>query len=311
MASTWKDAESVFYWINAIGREFNFPFPKNLEEKQQLYKDLYPKMIADAVHSDFESEMENFLDHGAFGNIRFRFEDYYGFKTEVKNFFIQWLVQHHTLPQYPQRSYFIMARTMNSVTIREENGKIVFSLQDDQDKYPIVIRFSKKQIFLLKPFLEANELDPSLLNGPLDTLAENLCGYEYYVLKYMNSFDSHKLKPIYWTYSLFSHDPAHLEASFVQSVEGKFLPSFHPEELPMPNVPTSSVYCSKSIQKVQIRTNGMGHLIAHYQKGNIALSIKGELIGFIQNGHFDWLCSPRPELVPFIEQLWTQNKEAS
>ena len=311
MASTWKDAESVFYWINAIGKELNFPFPKNLEEKKQLYKDLYPKMIADAVHSDFECEMEKFLDHGAFGNIRFRFEDYYGFKTEVKNFFIQWAVLHHTLPQYPHRSYFIMTRSMDRVSICEENGKIVFSFQDNKDKYPVVIRISKKQIFLLRVFLEANGLDTNLLHGPLDTLAQKLEGCTYYVLKYINSFDNHKAKPIYWTYSLFSHDANLLEASFLQSIEGKFLPSFHPEEIPMPILPTSSKYNSKSIQKIQIRTNGMGNIVAQYQKRNIALSIKGELIGFIQKGRFDWLCSPKPELIPFIEQLFSENKEAS
>ena len=85
MASTWKDAASVFYWLNAIGREYNFPFPKDEEKRKEMYKELYPEIIAQAVHSDFRKEMEDHLEFGAFGDIRFRFEDYYGFKKEAKS----------------------------------------------------------------------------------------------------------------------------------------------------------------------------------------------------------------------------------
>jgi hypothetical protein len=311
MAATWKDAESVFYWINAIGRELNVPFPKNVEERKEMQRTLYPKIIAAAVHSDFESEMEDFLDHGAFGDIRFRFEDYYGFKKEVRRLFIHWMLQNHTLCMYPQKSYFIMSRSMDTVHITEQNGRIVFSMQDDNDKYPVVVRLSKKQLFLLKPFLEANEIDIALLGGPLHELEQALVGRSYFILKYMNSFDSTKNKITYWTYSMISDDPKNLKEYFFKSIKGNFLPSFHPDDLPVPNIPSRYGFSSLSIKKDHIRTNGMGHLITHSKKGNVAISIKGELVGFVQKGRFDWLCTPRPELIPFINSLFSNRKRAS
>lgn len=309
MAATWKDAESVFYWLNAIGREYNFPYPKNEEQKQNLYMDLYPEIIEQAVHSDFRAEMTNFLESGTFGNIRFRYEDYYGFKNEAKRFFLDWTLTHQSIGIHPQKSYFIMKRSIDSLTITEQYGKLVFTIKDDNDRYPVVIRLSKKQLFLLKPFLKHHDIDESLLNAPPSHIEKALTGLEYCVLKYMNSYDSVRERIVYWTYAMIGHTSQAIEQSFLQSVAGNYLPSFHPQELPSPKIEQRRT--AKKQRKSQIRTNGKGHLIVHTFQKNTVLVLKGEMIGFVQEKKFEWMGNPRPDLIPFIEEAFSSRKKAS
>ena len=310
MASTWKDAASVFYWLNAIGREYNFPFPKDEEKRKEMYKELYPEIIAQAVHSDFRKEMEDHLEFGAFGDIRFRFEDYYGFKKEAKSFFLEWTLMHHKIGQYPQKSYFIMQRTMNEITITEQYGKLVLTMKDNNDRYPVVVRLSKKQLFLLKPFLEHNNIDTSILSLSYKEIAKALEGLEYYVLKYINSYDAQREKIVYWTYSMIASNANELIESFNKSVQGSFLPSFHPDEIPSPKIEQQRS-SQRQHRQEQIRTNGKGALKIHTYKNNTVLEIKGEMIGFVHQKEFEWMGMPRPDLIPFIEQAFTSRKKAS
>lgn len=310
MGSTWKDSASVFYWLNAIGREYNFPFPKDEEKRMKMYKELYPEIIAQAVHSDFRKEMVEYLEFGGFGNIRFRFDDYYAFKKESKTFFLDWTLRNHQIGLYPQKSYFIMQRSMDEVSITEQYGKLVFTMKDNDDRYPVVVRFSKKQLFLLKPFLEHNEIDTSILERPYAELAQALKGLSYYVLKYINSYDTTREKIVYWTYSMISSGAKELEEAFVQSVQGNFLPSFHPDEIPSPKIEQQ-----RSTQRLhrqeQMRTNGKGTLHIHTYRKNTILEIKGEMIGFVHQKEFEWMGIPRPDLIPFIEEAFTARKKAS
>ncbi|MAA80426.1 MAG: hypothetical protein CL916_14315 [Deltaproteobacteria bacterium] len=310
MASTWKDAASVFYWLNAIGREYNFPFPKDEEKRKEMSKELYPEIIAQAVHADFRKEMEEYLEFGAFGNIRFRFDEYYTFKKESKSFFLDWTLRNHALGQYPQQSYFIMHRTIDEINIKEQYGKLVFTMKDNNDRYPVVIRLSKKQLFLLKPFLEHNNIDTSILNRSYDDIAKELEGLDYYVLKYINSYDSEREKIVYWTYSTIAATAQSLVESFTQSVQGQFLPSFHPDEIPSPKIEQNRS-AQRHHRQEQIRTNGKGILNIHTYKQNTVLEIKGEMIGFVHQKEFEWMGKPRPDLIPFIEQAFTSRKKAS
>ena len=309
MASTWKDAESVFYWLNAIGREYNFPFPKDEERRTEMYKQLYPEIIAQAVHSDFRKEMEEHLEFGAFGSIRFRFEDYYGFKKEAKELFLDWTLRNHQIGQYPQGSYFVMLRTMDEISITEQYGKLVFTMKDNDDRYPVVVRLSKKQLFLLKPFLEHNSIDESILDRSYEEIAKRLEGLEYYVLKYINSYDSEREKIVYWTYSMISTNAQALIASFNKSVQGNFLPSFHPDEIPYPKIERHRT--SQQHRQEQIRTNGKGILKIHTYKSNTVLELKGEMIGFVHKKEFEWMGKPKPDLIPFVEQAFAARKKAS
>lgn len=310
MASTWKDAASVFYWLNAIGREYNVPFPRDEEKRSEMYKELYPEIIAQAVHSDFRKEMAEYLEFGGFGNIRFRFEDYYAFKKEAKSFFLEWTLMHHQLGTYPQKSYFIMQRTMNEITITEQYGKLVFTMKDNNDRYPVVVRLSKKQLFLLKPFLAHNNIDESILDQPYDKLAKKLEGSEYYVLKYINSYDSQREKIVYWTYSMISSNVQELVEAFNQSVQGNFLPSFHPDEIPSPQIEQQRS-TQRHHKHEKMRTNGKGTLNIHTYKKNTVLELKGEMIGFVHGKEFEWMGMPKPDLIPFIEQAFTARKKAS
>ena len=76
MGATRKDVETVYYWINNIGRELRFPFPRSEDARKELELELYPKMVGEGVHRDFAVEMSEYLeDLNPYGSIRFRFED--------------------------------------------------------------------------------------------------------------------------------------------------------------------------------------------------------------------------------------------
>ena len=203
-----------------------------------------------------------------------------------------------------------MQRSMDEITITEQYGKLLFTMKDNDDRYPVTIRFSKKQLFVLKPFLEHNDIDTSILDHPYTEIAKALEGLPYYVLKYINSYDTTREKIVYWTYSMISSGAKELEDAFVQSVHGNFLPGFHPGELPSPKIERHRNAQSQRIQE-QIRTNGKGNLIIHTYKSNTVLEIKGEMIGFVHQRKFEWMSKPRPDLIPFIEQAFTSRKKAS
>ena len=301
MAATWKDAESVAYWINGIGRGMNFPFPQDPEQKKQLQRELYPKMIEQGVHSDFVKEMEDYLDFGTFGNIRFRFSDYYEFKKVVREIFRDWLLENYEHSVFPRQSYFIMHRNMDELSIKKQGYKIVFSIQDNNDKYPVVIRMSEKQLFLLKPLLEQNNLDPLLINRPLPDLEKALKGVSFCVLKYLHCYNEDKKRPVYWTYSMLSPSADALKASFVKSVEGNFVPNFHPDALPKPLLTNKNGNTSSLPSQLHIHKKGK--LKIHRNKTRVFLSFKNELIGVVHKDRFQWLCSPRLALIPFVEQV--------
>jgi|GEM_PF-5553663 len=302
MAATWKDAESVVYWINGIGRGMNFPFPRSQEERRNLQRELYPKMIAQGIHSDFRKEMEDYLLHGTFGNIRFRYSEFYEFKKTVRALFLEWLLKRYSLPKIPRQSYFIMHRTADKICIKKQGYKLVFSIQDNNDKYPIVVRMSEKQLFLLKGLFEHNNLDLGLLKGPLSTLQEALQGVQFCILKYIHRYDESREKPIFWTYSMLSHSAKDLEAIFYKSVEGNFVPNFHPEALPKPQIDEVHVSHTAKITTSHLHIHKKGRINIHKMNDKICISFKNELICILHKDRFSWLCTPRHELIPSLEQ---------
>ena len=171
MGATRKDIDKVYYWIKNIGRELRVPFPKTAEAREEMELELYPKMVGEGSHCDFEIEMREYLQgENPYGSIRFRFEEISDFQQSVRSHFIDWTILNHSIGTLPRMSYFIMRKNIDEIQITKENGKLCFNIKDNRDRYPTKVKLSQKQLFLLKPFLSAHSLSEDLIHGPTAAL---------------------------------------------------------------------------------------------------------------------------------------------
>ena len=187
--------------------------------------------------------------------------------------FIHYLLRHPDLITYRPRSFFVMRRTITSVNIQEKYNKWVFNIEAEGEKYPIIIRLSPKQLFLLKPLLERNFVPIKALDSK-EALMKGLEGCSMTYLKYAHDFDAQKQRVIYWTLQYIGADVQQTLDYFQQSCEKGFLQSYHPEKIPTLQVPT--LPNPEHLQKKSKRSkNGTLHL---YYMGGFGCILKNYVV---------------------------------
>ena len=264
MAKTWITTAKFYREISRVSHSLKMP---NLtSEKQQI---LYPKIIGSIAHSDFKSNMDEYIGELQFpeeerdlkDDIRVSHGDWFGRAATIRLFMSQYLAEWITVqPIFPD-TYFIQKKTISSVEwTRNQDGSVEMVLHNEGDQWPIRRSYSVKQRFLIYRFLESvtdsfEQVDANLhadagksrtyeavdlltapfKNGEDATLNTLLQDRSYYILKYCIGVEDTKRQ--FYTHRLLSGDVSALKEDFFRSVEQGYVPKFNPDAIMRTRVP--------------------------------------------------------------------------
>ncbi len=264
MAKTWISTAKFYREISNVS--YNLKMPNLTIEEQQS---LYPQIIGSIAHSDFKSNMDEYIGELQFAederdidnDIRVSHGDWFDRAATIRLFMSQYLAEWITAQPILPDTYFIQKKTISSVEwTRNQDGSVELVIHNEGDQWPIRRSYSVKQRFLIYKFLESitdsfEQVDANLRadsgkkktyeaidlltapfkNGDDATLNSLLEGRSYYVLKYCIGVEDTKRK--FYTHRLVSGEVSALKEDFFRSVEQGYVPKFNPESITRPRVP--------------------------------------------------------------------------
>lgn len=314
MGAFTKYTEEVQEWFYQIGRQMGFPYMNcSTKAPQDIRDEIFLHVLPLVIPEDFQDVMRNYIQNkdteeaDEFGCVRFRSDDVGDFTTYTQEGHLDWLMRNYSISSTPADSYFVLHRTIKKIDVTEEDNRVSFEITTDKDNYPYRVSFSKKQMFVWKLFLSANNLDAdALLSGPVIDIQKALQKTKpsFYILKYLKDYNYVSGKGVFGTYSMISPTYWNLVESFRASVAGGFVSSFQPTSFPRPFFKKLNTRKSKKVTSKKVRTNKYGHLYLHRFENKGCFMIKRQMVAFLEDDKFEWLqAKPQLELLPFMEQL--------
>ena len=312
MASAWQTLSELKNMTHAIARQYNISISTTKEQERVFFSELFSEAFGegffdmeDDIEEDIEEDIQEAFECYLETPQRLHSEEYYIFRKLALERSIDHFLSHYEHQIYPKMSYYTKQIVISDIVIKESKTHVSFEIQNETSVYPTKIRMSKKQLFLLTPYLQNSNIHKKYLYD-LPKLAAQLKGKKIYILKYLHDYDHEKSRAIYWTYSMFSYDPSLLCQSFLKSVEGNYLPTFHPEVLPKPTFGTLKVDRSRKVYSSHIVMSNRKHLKIYTKKGRRCIGLKDHMLAVVYKNQFAWLTFPMPEIIPEIERLLQQ-----
>ena len=258
-----KTTYEVKNWFFAIGSEMGFPYMQYGDNSDDICTEILLQSMEAAIPEAFQDQLKDFLENYNMGIVRFRSDDTSDFKKAAIHGHLDWLLHNHSISSVPKHSYFIMNRKLKDLVITEKGNRIFFEITTERDRFPIRMSFTKRQMFVLRGFIEDHDLDANeLLSGSLSDLQSTLkkASPDFYILKYIKDYDQNKGRGVFWTYSMLASDSEELMRAFRESVAGGFVPAYQPDVLQKPSFNGLKETKSKKITMNYTSTNQYGHL---------------------------------------------------
>ncbi len=267
MTSSMFSAEEVFNRFYTILKDLKIHLSPDEQTRKEELRSLFPNLVSQLIHPDYAVVMDNYITTEANGEIPVRFGDYYTLNNEAEYLCAQWYSKRYAELQFQPDTYFVMYRTLKSLNVQIIDEKIALTIDTHEDRFPLRIRYSKAQLFLIERwFREMGSTTKALsIDFSLRPQAVNsVVGKSFYVLKYFHDLrqTTQGSRPSFWTFHSLSTDIANVLEEFHNCISGGFLPSYQPEKFVRLK---TDLHRPKSIARYRMKSKG-GYLhVIHRQ----------------------------------------------
>ena len=235
MTSSMFSAEEIFNRFYTILKDLKIHLSPTDHIRRQELRSLFPSLVSQLVHSDYATLMDNYILDESNGDIPIRFGDYYALNNEAEYLCALWYIKRYAEHRFLPDTYFVMYRTLKSIHVEIIDEKIAFTIETHEDKYPLRIRYSKPQVFLIERWFREMGATTTALTADFSLhpqAVNSIVSKNFYVLKYFHKMrpTGQSSRPSFWTFHTLSTDVETVIKEFHDSVDGGFLHSYQPEK---------------------------------------------------------------------------------
>ena len=239
--------------------------PFDVVRKREL-SDLFPTLCRQLINEDSAAAMEEYINEAQDKTIQMPFSTFHSLLNEAEYLCSLWYLKWYAEQEFPSDTYFVMKRTVKTISSRLLDDKIELQIETNEDKYPLRLRYTKPQEFLIERLFREWDGQTKALN-PDYTLSQEALqlanGQPFYALKYFHDMRLYQEqeRPSFWSFNTLSTNVSTVIGDFQNAVKGGYLRAYQPEKFVRLK---TDFHRPKSTNRYKLKvTGGYLHVIHH------------------------------------------------